>query len=462
MNSYTLYDYWWVLYKRKYVILLTAAWSVAFAAVLSLMLPDIYEAKAVFFVPSKPDALTFFSGAGSTQVTRAPLVPDTRAGVQKTYLGILESDGMRAKAHEAFPQRTLRELRRHVDFKTGDNFMLRVYVRDRDPALAARIANHYVENFNQMVNAYSLKSTVENRTALKQLLGETQEKLATARAALANFQRENKVALVKEESQDLTKLKNDFVKQLDDANVKAQEVTSKLQAVQEQFSRESNVYVSSKIAATSSLVQTLEKQLSDLESQIAGARVNLTENHPEVQALRAQYLQKKKDLNEEMNRIVKSEVKVQNTFLENLRQEMVNLYVERELLKARKAALTRQIGEVEIRIDNLPRLQSRYEQLNWDISQYQKLVENLHVGLEEAAAQEHRALHSIVVVDEATVPDKPIFPDMVLNILVALGLGLVGGIFYALLIDYFDRVKLQLEREVKEIEKEYVLESMRS
>src|SRR5262249_27933957 len=108
MESYSLYEHWYVLYCRKKIIGLVVLFSVIFSVILSFYLPEIYEAKTVFFVPSKPDSLTFFSGVDTLQVTRMQLIPEPRGEIQKAYLGFLKSETLRRKVHEAFPQKAFK------------------------------------------------------------------------------------------------------------------------------------------------------------------------------------------------------------------------------------------------------------------------------------------------------------------------------------------------------------------
>ncbi len=455
MNGYTLYDYWFILYHRRKTILVITLSTLAFAALLSWLLPPVYQATSVFFVPAKPDSLTFFSASDPKQVARSPLVPEPRGEQQKIYLGILESEALRKKVREAFPQKTNRDLKRNTDFRSGTNFLLEVYVRDRDPQVAADLTNAYVKFFNQTLNGFSLRTSVEQRRSMERELIETQEKLGTARIALAEFQRRHPLAIVDEDSQNLTQFRTDLEKSFGETRVKLKEAARKANSLREQLAKESSLYTGSSTALTSPLVETLQEQLSDLESQIAAARANFTDSHPNVVSLRAQYDQKRRDLSREIKRVVESETKSPNSFVESLRQEMVRVVIERETLQARADGLDKGITALDGQIAALPNVRSEYQAFKRDVEQYQRQVENLRLALAEALAQEQRELKSIVVVDEASPPEQPIFPNVLLNALVALGLGLVGGVFYAYFIDYVERANLNLEADIKELEKEY-------
>ena len=52
MNEKTLYDYWMVCYRRKFTILIMVVAAVTGVLVIGASLPAIYEARAMFYVPS--------------------------------------------------------------------------------------------------------------------------------------------------------------------------------------------------------------------------------------------------------------------------------------------------------------------------------------------------------------------------------------------------------------------------
>lgn len=459
MDAYTLYDYWYVLYRKRVTIYLVVALAVLFSAVLSWLLPAVYEPRTVFFIPSRPDSLTFYSETGSAQVARGPLMPEARGEQQKVFLGMLESSALRDKIHEQFPGKSVHALKRDVDFESGDDFLVEVHVRDRDPQVAADIANAYAKAFDDTLSGYSLQATERKRVETDRQLKETRTKLAEARQELAKFQKANRVGKVEEKSEGLTKYRQDMEKELDDLVVKVRQIDQKIASIRGEFGKESIVFSESEVSLSSNtIVEGLQKQISDIESQIARARSHYTESHPEVVSLRAQYKLKRRDLEEEVKRVVASGAKSPNTFVETLRQDLVRAVVDKESTQARIVGLRQALENLDRQLAAVPFMQADYQELTRRVDQYQKLVENLELTLEELAAQQSHDLKSIVVVDWATPPKTPIFPDPVINVLVAIGLGLVGGIFYAFLLDYSESVAIGVEEDLKELESEMLRE----
>ncbi|MGB4066595.1 MAG: hypothetical protein WBK08_01060 [Nitrospira sp.] len=457
MNTYTLFDYWYVLYRKRSTIGLIVLFAIVFAVGLSWLLPSIYQPQTVFFIPSKPDSLTFYSENSAGQVARVLLIPEAKGEQQKVYLGMLESASLRERVHEMFPQKSIRELKRDVDFETGSDFLLKVYVRDKDASVAADIANAYVQLFDETLSGYSLQATERKQVELENQLVDTRAKLSNARTELASFQKSNKLTKVEEKSEGLTKYRQELEKEIEDLKVKIKQTEQRIVSIQAEFAKESVVFSESEVALSSNaIVENLQKQLSDLESQIARARSRYTESHQEVVTLRAQYNLKRRDLEEEIKQVIASGTKAANTFIESLRQDLVRSMVEKETLTARVHGLIQAMENVDRQIAAVPFMQTNYEELSRGVEQYQRLAQNLEKTIAEITAQRNHDLKTVVVIDRAVPPKNPIFPDPFLNTLVAIGLGLVGGIFYAFLIDYSERMSLGISEDLKELELEMV------
>jgi len=455
-EGYNLYDYWYILYARRKIIYLMMVSSILIAAAISWMLPPLYEAKVVFFVPARSDILTLYSSQDTKQVSRSPLLPESRGEAQIIYLGLLESDYLRNKVQSLFPQKSVSNLKRNVDFRSGTNFQIKIYVRDGDPKLATDIANAYVKLFNETLNGYSLKLTAENRTSIENELQETQTKLTTTRRQLLEFKAENRITMEEEELKRMTLQKSELKNAIDDTQLSLEEISKKLDSLRNKYGKEVITYSQSAIALSNPLISNLKQQLSDLEAQIASAKIEFKGAHPEIEKLKSQYNHKSEDYADELKRVLDSKIKSLNTLIESLRQEIVTLEIESDRLSARKAGLTSRIQKLEENISAAPSIHNKISELNWDIEQYQKRLEILQINLEEAMAQERRTINNAIIVDAATIPEKPIFPNMILNMITAFLLAIVVGIVYAYLMDFLDRMKIDIQQDLLELEKEII------
>ncbi|MFZ2198488.1 MAG: Wzz/FepE/Etk N-terminal domain-containing protein, partial [Thermodesulfovibrionales bacterium] len=82
-----LLDYWIVLYRRRITIGLVVLGSMLTAFLLSTFLTPVYEARAVFYVPSSSPAVTYISGNSTSGLSRDKLIPLATEDDAKPYIG---------------------------------------------------------------------------------------------------------------------------------------------------------------------------------------------------------------------------------------------------------------------------------------------------------------------------------------------------------------------------------------
>ena len=454
MEEQTLLDYWLVLYRRRKSIAVVIISAILVAWILSRVLPPVYEAKAVFFVPMKPDSVSFYTPDASQQMARSPLMPSPREDASAAHIGVLKSRAIAQLVHNDFPQKSIGALsRKDVDFSLSNEYMLEVYVRDKDPELAAGIANAYVKRFNDLMAGYSIDSTSQNILSIETQVKDTSKRLEQAKKNLRNFQEANRTTSLDEETRQLISEKTNFQIKLEDTRVKLKETHKRIQALEKQLKTEANLFISTDVITTSALVEDLKKQLSDSEAQMAGMRAELKEEHPEFVALKNQRQKLTETLGKEIDRVIKSKTKAPDTFYEKLRRDLVILLVDEVSLSAGIAGYNTVLKSIERRISKIPSMQSELDMLTIEVERHQKLLESLKINLEEARMQEKREMQIAVVVDEARPPTGPSFPILWLNVLVAGISGLIAGVFYCFFVDYIERTSKERRFGIAELSK---------
>src|SRR5438876_12130608 len=93
----TLFDYWMIIYERRYSIVLVAASAVVLALGLSMIMPQVFEARSVFYVPSPMSQPLLEKGT----------VPPFPSGIQdeaKAYVKILRGNSVEARIRQRLPE----------------------------------------------------------------------------------------------------------------------------------------------------------------------------------------------------------------------------------------------------------------------------------------------------------------------------------------------------------------------
>ncbi len=441
-NERTTLEYWLVLYRGRRVIFFVTIMAMLTAGFLSKVITPVYMAKATFFVPSTPDVVTYHSATPGESLARRPLLPLPIETSHAPYIGILKSGLIAELVQKDFPHKSTGDLRRRdVDFSLSNEFILELSVRDKNPEYAAGIANAYVEYLNQSIGSFSLASKDDNLTMIEEEIKVNRKKLFEARHSLKIFQEENMTANLSEEIRQLISLRASFLTNQETVKVEQQTNDVNIDAIKNALEKEADIFKASDSVITSPLLEEMKKELTDMETKMAGMRVEISNLHPDVVSLKTQYDQIEKNINTEISKIVKSKIKAPETFYENLRQQLISYLVERQLIQARVQAYDIVLKSIEERLRKIPELMSQEDVLSMEIENHKTLLSNLVMNKEEVKMQGNKEMQVVVLVDKATPPTRPSFPLMWINILIAGSLGLIAGIFYSFLVDYIEQTR---------------------
>jgi uncharacterized protein involved in exopolysaccharide biosynthesis len=453
MPERTLLDYWIVLYKRKIAIALIALLSIITTVVLSLLIKPIYEAKAIFYVPESSLSLSYMSSDAADTLARNKLIPSSKKEEAAPYVGLLKSTKIAEYVHQEYPRKRVDKLLlSDVDFELSNEYLIRIYSRDEDPVLAANVANAYMKYLNLLLQEASLKNVDQNRSLLDEQLIVAERNLREAKNEMKLFQEKNNIASLDDEIKNLTDQRISFQTTLDNTKVQRSENSKKIASTVEQLKKEGDLIVENDFLLTSPSIDYLKNKLSDLASQIAAASVELEERHPDMKALRKEYKATSKRLKREVQNLVSSQMKPGNTFYEQLRQNLVNLIVDQDKLQAAMKGYADTIERINQRLGKLPSISEKWTKLNDKIEEYKKLSGQLKVDLQETDMQRERKIQYVVIVDDAETPERPSFPLVWLNMIVAFLFGLVAGTFYAFFADYIEvSGKMRKRKIIKEL-----------
>ena len=455
MQQKTLLDYWLVLYKKKRAIAIITLISVITVIILSLTIAPVYESKAVFYVPVSSQSVSYLSTTSIDNLSRDAKMPAHDKDAFAPYIGMLKSKHIAELVHQKFPQKNLKKLlRSDVDFKLTNEFMINVYSRDTDPVLAADVANSYVEYLNMLLQEGSLENLSNDIPLIENQITETKMKLTGTEDAIKKLEENSNIASIDEEVKNLTSQRTSFQDKLESTDALIKENEEKIISVTDQLKKEKALYSEQDFSLfeTNPLIEHLQNSLADLSAEIASTTVDLKESHPDVLMLKRQYAETEEKLKKEIQHFISSQIKPEKTFYEELRQNLVNLLVEKNGLHALKKGYAEAIKKVNGRLKNLPGIKTEWNRLNQESDQHQRTYEQLKLSLEEAKMQHARQMQFLVVVDRARPQEDPSFPILWLNILVALICGPLAGILYAFFSNYIEETrKVRTEKIIKEL-----------
>lgn len=422
------------LYRNRMVIFVTLGAAILTSVWLSNVLPKMYQVSASFYVPVVQDVFSLTTETGGT--VRAVPAPSVVRDQLRGYFGILTSRRVAARVSELLPERTISQVRRGTRFQLTNAGMFIITATDRDPVIAARMANGYADSFNDLFEEISLPRAAKIRRFIEKQLDKVRGELAKAEQDLKEFKRKHKAVSLAEETSHLLERVIDFRARADLARVSLNEIRVRIGVVEKRLEVEAQMQLSSTVVAMNPLIQRLQGKLSDLEVNLGGLRAKLTTLHPEVIKVQQEILETRKRVRDEMERIVASETHSLNPVYENLRQDLVTLYSDERAISAKLAGLQGITRRLRDELQQLPELQRLLSGLTRKVRHLEETDRMLALKLEDARIQEKREIQTFLVVDRAVPSKSPAYPNVLASVPAAGALGGVAGLFYAMFLGY--------------------------
>jgi uncharacterized protein involved in exopolysaccharide biosynthesis len=213
-DEMNLLDYWRIV--RRHARLIIVLWLVAVLGTLgiSLWLPKIYRSSATVLTPLEGSS----AGLGLASALSASSLVQAFPGFaipfgtsqRDIFLSILKSRTMaeavvqqfqlQERYEAAYLADAIKELQRVATVSLSKDGVITVQVEDTDPALAAAMANFYVDKLDQMLRRFDITEASKQRAFIAARLIETEHELRRAEEALRQFQEKNKVIALEEQA----------------------------------------------------------------------------------------------------------------------------------------------------------------------------------------------------------------------------------------------------------------------
>lgn len=448
MQTKSLDHYWLVLVRRRAAVFLTMAAAAATSFVTSWLIDPVYDTQARFYVVDGADmGGVILSGTAGSLGGRSPsmYLPATAEAAVASYIGILQTDAIRKRVHERVPQKPLRQLESDIDVWAIKKYILGVRAWDKNPEVAAAVANAYPAALNEFLQSVAAQRARDNLRAQQQSRAELETQLRTARKQREQFLDLQHTHSVKEELNKLLDRKSNLEFLIQTAQARLQGIDQRIARAEEQLVREARVSMSTLGALSSSVVQRLMKEVSDVEAELAGARTEFDgkqgDNHPRIKSLMATLAQKQRDLQLESAALQKSEVKTPESFYEQLRREILNHYKDRTATKAEMAENQVALARLVARIDRQQPGLSREAEITAEVASLERMLDSAVLAIRDIQTQAAVQSDLVVVLSETEVATKPRVPAPLFNTFVAAVLGLIAGLYLAFAYEWLVRAR---------------------
>jgi uncharacterized protein involved in exopolysaccharide biosynthesis len=214
-----------------------------------------------------------------------------------------------------------------------------------------------------------------------------------------------------------------------------------------------------KTSQSSSNPQTLQQQLSQLQAQLIDQQARYTDDHPDVIKTQADIASVKRKL-AEVNEASATGSDIANdkgsgTEPPEIRQLRLQIHQYSDLIAQAtrdQKKLQQEIAMYTARVTSSPAIEEEYKELARDYDNAQKVYQDdlakQSTSKMATQAQQQQQGEQMALLDPATLPDSPSFPNRLLFAGGGLGAGLALGVGFALWMEMRDKsIRTQADAE---------------
>ena len=452
-NVPSVWDYWPIVLRHKWIILSAMLVAVVAGAIVSFSTVPVYEAVGRVVInregadtaglkssESNGDSNDDYMVAMDTQTH--VLESDAIAKMVIRRLNLDSNAAFAGKMAASAPvdiapaaQGQAREIEPHREAALVGTFhralqinsiprtrLLEIRFSSTDPSLAARVVNTLIDTYIEQNYKTRLDATLRTSDWLTQQLSELQLRVEESQEKLVRYQKEHGILGIDEKE-------NIITSKLDELN---KELTA---AEADRMQKESVYRLASSgdpdllsNADPGSALLKLRSQEEDLHRQLAQAGVHFQPTYPKVEELNQQLQAVQADIKTEVDRL---ETKYQKDYMAALgREKLLRSSLENQKSEAN------QLNESAI----------EYSLLKRDVESNRQLYEGLLQKLKEAGVMTGLRSSNVRIVDPAAAPTTPASPNIPRNLAMSLALGLAGGLALAFVLESRDNTVHSLEQ----------------
>ena len=300
-----------------------------------------------------------------------------------------------------------------------------------DPVLATRIVNALAKAYIDQNLAIKLDAVKDAVSWLNNRIEEERKKVGKAEQALIRYKEENNI--ITDFSSDTEQVTAQKLAQLNSQVVESESVRVEAETRYKQaLALKGNVDLLDSVPEVleNELIHEIKKMEVDLYKRMSELSKKYGKNHPQMVAITSELKTLDKRKKKEVSRVINS---LKSRYLVALAKE-----------NSLKEALNRQKQETL----DLNKKAIQFSALSREARSTRDMYELLVKRFKETTLTEDMRTGNIRVVDRAEVPRLPVKPNMKLNLLLAVIVGLVAGIGLAFFFEYLDNT-IKIPDDVK-------------
>jgi uncharacterized protein involved in exopolysaccharide biosynthesis len=297
------------------------------------------------------------------------------------------------------------------------------------------------EEFVAFFRETNRASVVEARRFVEEQLRLARERLEGSERAIQRFKESRQMASLAAETAQIRGAMASAQADLDAAQLALRENTVRLTSARSRLQQEQPTIVASRSTMDNPVFRRYQDHLVALEIQRATLAQTYTPQHPRMEQVSREIAEMRSRLTSEARTAIAEEITMNNPIHARLLEQIANYEVERAALTARVEALRVMVGRRTAVAMTIPSAETEFNRLTRENRILEAEYTTLSGRYQEFLLRENLAGHypaSLLVVEAATPPVKPL-PAPLPRTAAAAGLaGLVLGIAVALFLETLD------------------------
>lgn len=294
--------------------------------------------------------------------------------------------------------------------------LVKLHFDSPDPRLAAAISNNLASAFINVNLERRMEASSYAKTFLQERLQQIKVKLEESEKALVDFARAEQI--LKSDEGQRNSVDTMVMEEFTTALAKAQQERIRAEATYRQM--QAGDLQGLAPVLNSVVIQEFKALKAKLESEYQESLKIYKPSYPKMLQLESRIAEVQSKIDEELANI------------------KVSLRASYEAARAQEDMLKGKLNESKSNVLNVQDRSIQYNILKREVDTNRQLYEGLLQRLKEVGVAGGIGVNNIAVVDKAEVPDAPFKPNVKLNALIAIFLGLFGGVGLAFLFEHLD------------------------
>ncbi len=428
-----------VVFKRKRIILTFFITVVSVVTIGSLIMSKIYQAQSKLLLEKEIDsekAMLFRMNVSqgysnydfiNSEIEILNSYPIAARVVERFKSQLNEEETAPLSDEEIIQkfEKTVAQFREKIEIENPKNStILIIRYENKDPELASEIVNNFVNTY--ITYRSEISSESDTYEFFEEQMNLADQKLRGLEQRQADFKEQKDVGSPETQRSILMTRITDYEQSLTAVQTKRIGKQAKLAVIKDQVNKGASISIPSTEASDSPSRQKhiakIKGDLLDMEIRKEQLLQKFTPQYKEVVNLEKEIAATKSMIEKEIRQIV------------HLEETSVRA------LRAEERVLKQQIERIKNDIRDLAQKEFEYNQISRGIDDEREIYSMLLKQREEARLSLARLKMGIKikVISPAVTPTEPVKPKKRLNVLLAIFLGIFGGMGLAFFIDYFD------------------------